>query len=145
MLGKRVLLVEDNPADVELTARAFQKACILDAPVVVRDGQEALDYLFSLGNRPFESQQAPGLILLDLKLPKLDGFQVLEGIRANPCTRLLPTVILTSSGELSDVVRAYQCGANSYLRKPVDFDLFVEMLKSCCNYWLVLNETPPSV
>jgi two-component system, response regulator len=145
MLGKRVLLVEDNPADVELTARAFQKACIVDGPVVARDGQEALDYLSALGAGSFESHQAPSLVLLDLKLPKLDGFQVLAGIRANPCTRLLPTVILTSSGESSDVVRAYECGANSYLRKPVDFDLFVEMLKCCCNYWLVLNETPPPV
>ncbi len=144
MPSKRVLLVEDNPADVELTERAFQKARIADVPAVARDGQEALDYLFS-PDRAAAAEQIPALILLDLKLPRMDGFEVLERIRGNYRTRLVPIVILTSSSELADVIRSYECGANSYLRKPVDFDLFVDMVRHCCNYWLVLNEVPPPV
>ena len=144
MPSKRVLLVEDNPADVELTERAFKKARIADVPAVARDGQEALDYLFS-PDCAAAAEQAPALILLDLKLPKLDGFEVLERVRANFRTRLVPVVILTSSSEMADVIRSYECGANSYLRKPVDFDLFVDMVKHCYNYWLVLNEAPPPV
>jgi two-component system, response regulator len=139
-----ILLVEDNPDDVELTKRAFRKNNIANNLVVARDGIEALDYLFCRGeyaNR--EIKDTPRLILLDLKLPKMDGLQVLEHMRANECTRLVPVVILTSSKEEQDLTSGYKSGANSYVRKPVDFNQFVEAVRNIGLYWLLINEPPP--
>jgi len=126
-----IMLVEDNPDDVELTLRAFRKNNIANRTVVVHDGIEALDYLFCRGmykDRNIKDQ--PKLILLDLKLPKMNGLQVLEQLRAAEITRLLPVVVLTSSKEETDLISSYKTGANSYVRKPVDFDQFVEAIKS---------------
>jgi two-component system response regulator len=139
-----ILLVEDNPADVKLTERALIKSKVANILVVAHDGQEALDYLFSQGQYAGRDlREMPALILLDLKLPKVDGLEVLHQIRANEHTRYLPVVILTSSREQQDVVNSYHLGANSYIRKPVDFDQFVEAAKQLGVYWLVLNEPPP--
>ena len=139
-----IMLVEDNPDDVELTLRAFRKNNIANNTVVVRDGVEALDYLFGRG--PYSSRNAkdlPRLILLDLKLPKMNGLQVLEQIRASEHTKLLPVVILTSSKEEADLITGYSNGANSYVRKPVDFNQFVEAVRGIGLYWLLINESPP--
>ena len=139
-----ILLVEDNPDDVELTMRAFRKNNIANNVVVARDGVEALDYLFCRG--PYAGRNIkdiPRLILLDLKLPKLDGLQVLERLRADENTRLIPVVILTSSKEEQDLISGYELGANSYVRKPVDFNKFVEAVKHIGLYWLLINEVPP--
>jgi two-component system, response regulator len=139
-----IMLVEDNPDDVELTLRAFRKNNIANHTVVVRDGVEALDYLFCRG--PYSSRDAkelPRLILLDLKLPKMNGLQVLEQIRSSEITRLLPVVILTSSKEDADLMASYSNGANSYVRKPVDFNQFVEAVRGIGLYWLLINEAPP--
>ncbi len=141
--NETILLVEDNPDDVELTMRAFRKNKIANHVAVARDGVEALDYLFCEGasaNR--DARDEPRLILLDLKLPKLDGLQVLERLRANEHTRLIPVVILTSSKEEQDLVSGYKCGANSYVRKPVDFNKFVEAVRQIGLYWLLINESP---
>ncbi len=139
---KTVLLVEDNPDDVELTLRAFRKANISNRVVVVRDGVEALDYLF--GTQPDGSlRRLPEVVLLDLKLPQLDGLQVLRRIRENPRTRLLPVVVLTSSNEERDMVQSYKLGANSYVRKPVEFGEFVDASRQLGLYWLVLNQAAP--
>ena len=141
--GETILLVEDNPDDVELTLRAFKKNRIANEVVVARDGVEALDYLF--GNGAYAGRDAndkPRVILLDLKLPKVDGLQVLERLRADERTRLTPVVILTSSKEEQDLVRGYKSGANSYVRKPVDFNQFVEAVHQIGLYWLLINETP---
>lgn len=139
-----ILLVEDNPDDVELTLRALRKSKIANDVIVVRDGVEALDYLFAIGQYAGRDPAAlPQVVLLDLKLPRLDGLQVLERVRANPKTRLLPVVILTSSTEQRDLVSGYTLGANSYIRKPVDFHQFVEAVHQLGLYWLVLNERPP--
>jgi len=138
------MLVEDNPDDVELTLRAFRKNNIANDTVVVHDGLEALDYLFCRGayaGRNIKDQ--PKLILLDLKLPKMNGLQVLEQIRASEATRLLPVVILTSSKEETDLMSSYRNGANSYVRKPVDFNQFVEAVRGIGLYWLLINEPPP--
>lgn len=138
-----ILLVEDNPDDVILTKRAFKKSNIGNDLVVVNDGVEALAYLFGTGS--FEGRDIndqPSVILLDLKLPRLDGLQVLERIRADQRTKLLPVVILTSSKEQEDLVNSYSLGANSYIRKPVDFNQFVESVQQLGLYWLVLNERP---
>jgi CheY-like chemotaxis protein len=132
-----ILLVEDNPDDELLTLRALAQQRIHNQVVVVRDGQEALDRLLD------ESQPLPTVVLLDLKLPKVDGLEVLRRLRAAPRTRRLPVVILTSSNEERDRVAAYDGGANSYVRKPVDFLAFVEAVKQLGLYWLVLNEPPP--
>ena len=143
--AKVILLVEDNPDDEALTLRALEKNNIRNEVVVARDGVEALDYLFSRGahaNR--DPLKQPAITLLDLKLPKVDGLEVLRQIRANPSTQLLPIVILTSSKEEQDLINSYRLGANSYIRKPVDFSQFVEAVRSLGLYWLVLNETPPS-
>jgi two-component system response regulator len=141
-----ILLVEDNPDDVELTRRAFRKSNFTNEIVVARDGLEALDYLFATGSHEGRGAAAlPQLVLLDLKLPRLDGLQVLERLRANPKTRLLPVVILTSSTEPRDVVGGYSLGANSYIRKPVDFQEFVEAVRQLGLYWLLLNEPPPAI
>jgi two-component system response regulator len=139
-----ILLVEDNADDELLTLRAFKKSNIKNTVVVVRDGIEALDWLFATGEHATRDSAAmPQMILLDLKLPRLDGLEVLRRIRADARTSLLPVVVMTSSKEEEDVIRSYELGANSYIRKPVEFDRFVEAVKSLGMYWLVLNERPP--
>ena len=143
MYEKIILLVEDNLDDVELTLRALKKNNILNEVVVARDGVEALDYLFGEGPWPGRSRKPlPVATLLDLKLPRIDGLEVLERIRSNDRTRLLPVVILTSSNEESDMIKGYSLGANSYVRKPVDFDEFQEAVRQLGLYWLLLNELP---
>ena len=139
-----ILLVEDNPDDVELTLRALKSSNILNEVTVVYDGAEAQEYLFGTGKYAGrDPTDTPSVILLDLKLPKVNGIEVLKAIRADPRTKLLPVVILTSSKEEQDVIDGYQCGANSYIRKPVDFLQFTEAVKNLGLYWLLLNETPP--
>lgn len=138
-----ILLVEDNPDDEALTIRALKKNNIGNRLVVVRDGVEAIDFLF--GSGPYKDRdlkETPQVVLLDLKLPKMDGLEVLRRIRENESTRLLPVVILTSSKEEQDILKGYKLGANSYVRKPVDFDQFVEAVRQLGLYWLVLNEAP---
>jgi len=140
-----ILLVEDNADDEALTLRAFQKNNIRNDIVVARDGAEALDILFSKGAFANQAQPfKPQVILLDLKLPKIDGLSVLKEIRANEKTRLLPVVILTSSREDQDLIAGYNLGANSYVRKPVSFNEFIEAIRQLGLYWLILNEPPPS-
>jgi CheY-like chemotaxis protein len=144
MEEKRILLVEDNQDDIDLTLRALKKSNIKNEVVVVHDGAEALDYLFSKGsyaNR--DIKDVPTVILLDLKLPKLTGLEVLKRLRAEEITKLIPVVILTSSKEERDMIDGYSLGANSYIRKPVSFDQFVEAVKQLGLYWLLLNEPPP--
>jgi two-component system, response regulator len=137
-----ILLVEDNDDDIALTMRAFRKAKIANDFVIVRDGQEALDFLFRKGRYvDREDEPMPSLILLDLKLPKISGLEVLQQIRLNPKTKLIRTVILTSSKEEQDIAQSYELGAASYIRKPVDFDKFVEAVSTLGVYWLLLNET----
>jgi two-component system response regulator len=144
MRADTILLVEDNPDDVDLTVRAFEKNNILNTLVVARDGAEALDYLFARGAySDRDRRDIPAVILLDLKLPKIDGLDVLKQIRADPGVRLVPVVILTSSREEQDRLQSYSLGANSYVQKPVDFDRFSEAARQLGLYWLVLNETPP--
>ncbi len=138
-----ILLVEDNPDDVELTRRAFQKSNVANELVVVRDGQEALDYLFVQGAYAERAAPAPHVVLLDLNLPKLSGFEVLRRLRGSEVTRRLPVVILTTSKEEMDVINSYNLGANSYVRKPVDFVQFADAARQLGLYWLVLNEPPP--
>jgi two-component system, response regulator len=139
-----IMLVEDNPDDVELTLRAFRKNNIANKTVVVHDGVEALDYLFCRAQYSDRNvKELPRLILLDLKLPKMNGLQVLEQIRASEHTKLLPVVILTSSKEEVDLMSSYKNGANSYVRKPVDFNQFVEAVRGIGLYWLLINEAPP--
>ena len=139
-----ILLVEDNPDDEALTIRALKKNNIGNELVVVRDGAEALDFLFATGAYGGRNlNKRLQVILLDLKLPKVDGLEVLRRIRADERTRLLPVVILTSSKEESDLLTGYSLGANSYVRKPVDFNQFVEAVRNLGLYWLVLNEAPP--
>ncbi len=143
MQKRMLLLVEDNPDDEALTLRALKQNKISNEVVVARDGAEALDFLFCTGayvNR--DRHVLPEVVLLDLKLPKIDGLEVLRRLRADERTRLLPVVILTSSGEEQDLVTGYRLGANSYIRKPVDFDQFVEAVRNLGLYWLVLNQTP---
>jgi len=140
---RTILLVEDNPDDVALTLRALQKNNILNEVIVARDGAEALDSLFGSGPYAGASSRLPDVVLLDLKLPKVDGFEVLSRIRSDERTRLLPVVILTSSKEEQDVIKGYALGANSYIRKPVDFNQFTEAVRYLGLYWLVLNEPPP--
>ncbi len=138
-----ILLVEDNPDDVELTRRALQKNKIANHLDVAGDGAEALDYLFCQGAyADRDPHNLPKLILLDLKLPKLGGLQVLERLRADERTKLIPVVILTSSREEHDLISSYKSGANSYVRKPVDFNKFVEAVHNIGLYWLLINEPP---
>jgi len=141
---KIILLVEDNPDDEALTLRAFEKSNIGNRIVVVRDGAEALDWLFKRGTYQDRREPDPQIILLDLKLPKVDGLEVLRQLREDQRTKLLPVVILTSSKEESDLLRGYELRANSYIRKPVDFPHFVESVREIGMYWLVLNEPPPA-
>jgi len=142
--NRRILLVEDNPDDVELTKRALKKNNILNEVVVAGDGEEALDYLFAKGKfKERDVNVLPTVVLLDLKLPKVGGIETLKEIRANPITKFLPVVILTSSKEERDLVDGYKNGANSYIRKPVDFKQFTEAVGQLGMYWLLLNEIPP--
>lgn len=144
MNAKIILLVEDNPSDIGLTKRALVKSHVANEMVVAEDGQEALDYLFGTGvyaGRDIE--QLPAVVLLDLKLPKVDGLEVLRTIRADVHTHRLPVVILTTSKEEQDLAVSYDLGVNSYIRKPVDFDQFVQAIQTLGLYWLVLNEEPP--
>ena len=144
MDDKAILLVEDNQDDVELTLRAFKKNNIRNSMVVTRDGAEALDYLFAAGAYAARNpRDLPQVVLLDLKLPRMDGLQVLQRIRGDERTRLLPVVILTSSKEEQDIIKGYQLGCNSYVRKPVSFDEFLDAARQLGLYWLLLNQTPP--
>lgn len=144
MGGEIILLVEDNPDDEALTLRALRKNQILNEVVVAHDGVEALEYLFCEGpHAGRDPGQMPQVILLDLKLPKVDGFEVLRRIRTSPQTRLLPVVILTTSNEEPDRVKGYGLGANSYIQKPVEFGEFVEAVKQLGLYWLLLNQNAP--
>jgi two-component system response regulator len=139
-----ILLVEDSPADVALTLRAFKQNRVANEIVVASDGVEALDYLFGTGTYAGrDGRQQVHVVLLDLKLPKVDGLEVLRRLRADPRTRVLPVVILTSSDEQRDIVQSYNLGANSYVRKPVDFAAFAEAVRELGLYWLVLNLAPP--
>jgi two-component system response regulator len=144
MLERVIVLVEDNANDEELTLRAFRKSNIVNRVVVVRDGAEALDYFFARGSyttRP--ANEVAQVVLLDLKLPKIDGLDVLRALRSDDRTRLIPIVVLTSSAEEQDLVRSYGLGANSYVRKPVDFTQFVEAVRQLGLYWLVINQAAP--
>ena len=144
MNDKVILLVEDNPDDEALTLSAFKKNNIKNGVVVVRDGAEALDYLFGTGRYAGRNvNDLPQVVLLDLKLPKVDGLEVLRRVRAAEHTRVLPVVVLTSSKEEQDLIASYRLGCNSYVRKPVNFDEFIEAARQLGLYWLVLNESPP--
>jgi DNA-binding response OmpR family regulator len=146
MKEKVILLVEDNPDDAALMLRALKQQEIPNKVVVAPDGVVALDYLFGTGvHEGRDPKKLPGLVLLDLKVPKVDGLEVLRRLRDDDRTRFVPVVILTSSGEEEDVIRGYTAGANSYIRKPVDFVRFTEAVKALGLYWLVLNETPPGI
>ena len=145
MKNKIILLVEDNPDDEELTLMALEKNNIMNEVVVAHDGQEALDLLLGDGPQSFTQRKVyPAIILLDLKLPKVDGLEVLQKIRADERTRLLPVVVLTSSTEDRDLLESYSLGCNSYVRKPVDFAMFVEATRQLGLYWLLLNESLPA-
>jgi len=140
----QILLVEDNADDVELTLRAFRKSDLVNNVTVVRDGVEALDYLLATGEHAERNpDELPDLVLLDIKLPRVDGLQVLERLRANPRTRLVPVVVLTSSIEPRDLLTCYTLGANSYVRKPIDFQQFSGALQQIGSYWLQTNQAPP--
>jgi two-component system response regulator len=144
MAQKTILLVEDNPDDEELTLMALKKNKILNEVVVARDGEEALGYLFGTGKfAGRDTSHLPQVILLDLKLPKLGGLEVLQRLRADPRTRLISVVVLTSSSEEEDILSSYRLGANSYVRKPVEFNRFADAVKQLALYWLLLNEAPP--
>lgn len=137
---KRILLVEDNPADIELTQRALSKSNVANEMTVVQDGVEALEYLFGRdGKGGCPDDDLPVVILLDLKLPRIDGLEILRQIRQEPKTRQIPVVVLTSSDEQKDIVESYKLGANSYVRKPVKFNDFVEAIRQLGLYWLILN------
>ena len=145
MSERVIVLVEDNSSDEELALRALKKTNIANPIVVLRDGAEALDYMFRRGkyaNVP--ANQIVQVVLLDLKLPKLDGLEVLAALRADERTKLVPVVVLTSSDEESDLVRSYGLGANSYVRKPVDFVQFAEAVRQLGLYWMLINQPPPS-
>ncbi|HKQ86180.1 MAG TPA: response regulator [Candidatus Acidoferrales bacterium] len=145
METRPILLIEDNPDDEALTLRALQKNNIKNEVVIARDGAEALDYLFGTGTHARrDTRVMPHVILLDLKLPKVSGFEVLKALRSDPRTKLLPVVILTSSNEERDRIEGYGLGANSYVRKPVEFGSFIEAVRHLGLYWLILNESAPA-
>jgi len=142
-IDKVILLVEDNPDDQELALLAFKEAKITSKIITCSDGEEALDYLFATGMyADRDARIMPEVMLLDLKLPKVDGFEVLKRVREDPRTKLLPVVVLTTSSEQKDLVESYQLGTNSYIRKPVDFSKFIEFAQQFGSYWLGLNESP---
>ena len=144
MKEKTILLVEDNPDDVKLTVHAFKKCGIINPLTIVHDGVAALDYLFGTGaHAGRDPADLPTVMLLDLKLPKVDGLEVLRRLRADSRTHRLPVVILTSSKEDQDIIASYDLGANSYVRKPVDYDQFLDAVHQLGLYWLLLNESPP--
>lgn len=144
MNTKSILLVEDNPDDEALTLRALKKNHVCNEIIVARDGAEALDYLFGTGaHAGRDIRITPQVILLDIKLPRIDGLEVLRRLRADPRTEHVPVVILTSSTEETDMLKGYQNGANSYVRKPVDFNAFIDVVRNLGLYWLLLNEPPP--
>jgi len=146
MNPKTILLVEDNPSDIELAKRALGKSHVANELVVAEDGQEALDYLFGVHKYAGRNvTQLPALVLLDLKLPKVDGLEVLQRIRADQQTRRQPVVVLTSSKEEQDLAASYDLGVNSYIRKPIDFAQLAQAIQQLGLYWLVLNEPPPNV
>lgn len=139
-----ILLVEDNPMDVELTVRAFKRHHMSNPIRVVRDGQEALDYIHGRGNFADTSEApVPGLILLDIRLPRIDGLEVLRELKGHPVYRSVPVVMLTTSREDADVIKSYELGANSYIVKPVDFDKFLEVVERIEMYWILTNVQPP--
>ncbi len=142
MSDRNILLVEDNADDEKLTIRALEKNKVLNSIVVARDGVEAMEYLFG-DSQSHRADGLPAVVLLDLKLPKIDGLEVLRRVRADQRTKRLPMVILTSSNEEQDLIAGYNLGANSYIRKPVDFDHFTEAVRQLGLYWLVLHEVPP--
>jgi CheY-like chemotaxis protein len=143
MKNKVILLVEDNPSDIKLTKRALEQSQITNELIVAEDGGEALDYLFGTGQYAGRDIRIiPAVVLLDLKLPRIDGLDVLKKIRTNELTSLLPVVILTSSDQEKDIIDSYKLGANSYIRKPVDFNQFAEAVRTLGLYWLLLNEPP---
>jgi CheY-like chemotaxis protein len=143
MKNKVILLVEDNPSDIKLTKRALEQSQITNELIVAEDGGEALDYLFGTGQYAGRDIRIiPAVVMLDLKLPRIDGLEVLKKIRANELTSLLPVVILTSSDQEKDIIASYKLGANSYIRKPVDFNQFAEAVRTLGLYWLLLNESP---
>lgn len=145
MKDKVILMVEDNPRDEALTVRALRKSNIVNEVVVARDGVEALDYLFGTGvYEGRDTSIVPQLILLDLKLPRMDGLQVLRSLRADDRTKRLPVVVFTSSSEEEDMIKSYDLGANSYVRKPVDFEQFSEATRQLGMYWLILNQAAPA-
>lgn len=143
-MNKTILLVEDNPDDVKLTLRAFKRNNMLNPIIVARDGVEALDFLLARGAYAERaSKSLPTLIILDLKLPRLDGLGVLKAIRADEQTRLIPVVVMTSSKEEQDLIQSYSLGANSYVRKPVNFAEFLEAVRVLGIYWMMTNQPPP--
>jgi two-component system response regulator len=144
MKSKIILLVEDNPSDVKLTKRALEQNQIVNKVIVAEDGREALDYLLGTGQYAGRDvRDFPAVVLLDLKLPRIEGLEVLKQIRTNETTKLIPVVILTSSDQEEDLIASYKLGANSYIRKPVDFHQFAEAVRTLGMYWLLLNEPPP--
>lgn len=138
-----ILLVEDNPNDVELTLHAFRKNNLSNRIQVARDGAEAIEFLFGTDHRGQAANAPPKVVLLDLKLPKVDGLEVLRRIKSEPRTRTIPVVVLTSSKEERDIVESYQLGVNSYIVKPVDFEQFTDAVRNLGLYWLLLNQPPP--
>lgn len=143
MKTKVILLAEDNPDDVQLTLRALKKSKIMNEVVIAQDGVEALDYLFGIGKYSGrDTKILPQVVLLDLKMPRMDGLEALQRIRSDERTKLLPVVVLTTSSEDKDRVESYKLGANSYIRKPVDFNQFADAVQQLGLYWLVLNEAP---
>jgi two-component system response regulator len=143
MKSNVILLVEDNPDDAELAARAFSRSGVKNDLVLARDGVEALDFLFATGARASDQPLHPDVVLLDLKLPRIDGFEVLRRLRADGRTRLLPVVIMTSSEQEQDIAQGYDLGANSYVRKPIDYSQFAEAARLLGSYWLALNQPAP--